>query len=92
VFFKRNARKRGVGGSFTATQWATLKRQYGHRCVSCWKTETELKALGRKLVPDHIIPITKGGMNIITNLQPLCHGTGGCNNRKRARYVDFIIS
>ncbi len=89
---KRRARKCGNGGSWTAAEWLTLKRQYGYRCVSCWDTENEMLASGRKLVPDHIIPIVKGGMNIIENLQPLCHGTEGCNNRKGAKYIDFVIS
>jgi hypothetical protein len=79
-------------GSWTAVEWATLKRQYGHRCVGCWKTERDLKALGRELVPDHIIPVVKGGLNHITNIQPLCHGRGGCNNRKGKKYIDFVIS
>jgi hypothetical protein len=50
------ARERGNGGSWTAADWETLKRQLRYRCVSCWKTEDELTALGRKLVPDHIVP------------------------------------
>jgi 5-methylcytosine-specific restriction endonuclease McrA len=89
---RRRARKRGSGGSYTAAEWAALKRQYGHRCVGCWKTEVELKALGRTLTPDHIIPISQGGMNIIENIQPLCHGTGGCNNFKGARYLDYLVA
>jgi hypothetical protein len=89
---KRKALKLGNGGSWTAKQWQTLKRQYGFRCVGCWKTESELTALGRKLVPDHIVPVVKGGLNHITNIQPLCHGTGGCNNRKGKKYRDFVIS
>ena len=89
---KRRARKIGNGGSWTATEWQTLKRQYGNRCVSCWKTEIELKALDRKLVPDHIVPLAKGGLDHITNLQPLCHGRGGCNNKKKDKFIDFVIS
>jgi predicted restriction endonuclease len=77
---------------FTLREWLTLKRQYGYRCVACLKTETELALLGRKLVPDHIEPLVKGGLDIIENLQPLCHGRGGCNNRKGGRYMDFVIS
>ena len=88
---KYKARQR-AGGSYTAVEWQTLKRQLGFRCVGCWKTGVELKALGRKLVPDHIIPISKGGLNIIENLQPLCHGKGGCNNKKHDKYQDFLIS
>ncbi len=89
---KRYARKKGNGGSWTAAEWQMLKRQLGFRCVSCWKTEAELLLLGRKLVPDHIIPLSKGGLNHITNLQPLCHGRGGCNNTKAASYADFLVS
>jgi len=89
---RRRSRIKGNGGSWTAVEWATLKRQYGFRCVCCLKTETELKALGRKLVPDHIVPVIKGGLNHITNIQPLCHGRGGCNNRKGGKYIDYVIS
>jgi hypothetical protein len=92
ISHRRRARKKGNGGSWTSAEWQTLKRQYRFRCIGCWKTETELKALGRTLVPDHIIPIVQGGMNIIENLQPLCHGRGGCNLKKGKRYIDFLIS
>ncbi len=54
--------KRAVG-SWTAAEWETLKRQYSHRSVGCWKTETELKPLRRKLVLDHIVPLSKDGLN-----------------------------
>ncbi len=80
------------GISWTAKEWLALKRGYGNRCVGCWKTESELTALGRKIVPDHIVPLSKGGLNHITNLQPLCHGKSGCNNSKGAKYNDFVIS
>ena len=89
---KRRARIAGNGGSWTVQEWLALKRGYGNRCVGCWKTEAELKALGRKLVPDHIVSVANGGLNHITNLQPLCQGKDGCNNKKGKRYIDFIIS
>jgi len=89
---RRRARKKGNGGSWTVAEWMTLKRQYGFRCVSCWRTEDELKTLGLKLVPDHIISIKNGGMNHITNLQPLCHGFEGCNNYKSSKTIDYVIS
>jgi hypothetical protein len=89
---KRRIRQSKTGVTWTAKAWMTLKKGYGNRCVGCWKTESELKALGRKLVPDHITPLSKGGLNHITNLQPLCHGRGGCNNSKGAKYIDFVIA
>ena len=87
----RRARKSGSNGSFTPAEWQTLKQQYGNRCVGCWRHETELKALGRVLSPD-VVPLSKGGLNHITNLQPLCHGLGGCNNKKHAHEFDFLVS
>ncbi len=79
-------------GSWTVKEWQALKRGYGNRCVGCWKYELQLLILGCMLVPDHIVPLSKGGLNDITNLQPLCHGKGGCNNKKGNKYYDFVIS
>jgi 5-methylcytosine-specific restriction endonuclease McrA len=89
---RRRALKRGNGGSYTAAEWQSLKTAFGRRCVGCWKNEAELKLIGRTLTPDHIIPISRHGMNIIENIQPLCHGTGGCNNRKGAKYLDYLVA
>jgi hypothetical protein len=92
LIHRRRAMLKGNGGSWTAAEWETLKRQLGHRCVGCWKTEKEINVLGRKLVPDHIIPVVKGGLNDITNIQPLCHGRGGCNNKKGKKYIDYLVA
>jgi HNH endonuclease len=89
---KRRARKRGQTVHYTPQEWQTLKRQLGYRCVSCWKTEAELNLLGRKLVGDHIISLSRGGLDSIENIQPLCHGKSGCNDKKQAKTKDFLIS
>ena len=82
---KKRARKRGNGGSWTVKQWLELRDRYGHRCLACGLGEVQLRCLRRKLVPDHVRPLARGGRNDISNLQPLCHGVGGCNNSKGAR-------
>ena len=61
--------------------------------MGCWKAEAELLLVGRKLVADHIVAVAKGGLNHITNIQPLCHSEkGGCNNKKNDRYIDYVVS
>lgn len=86
---RRRARKRRAGGSYTAGQWLSLKLRTGSKCLRCGRSEQELKRRGLKLVPDHVKPLAFGGRNDIQNLQPLCHGAGGCNNRKSAKFIDY---
>ena len=85
----RRARKLGNGGSFTAQQFIDLRAFYGNVCLCCRRTEVDLHAIGLRLVPDHVLPLVKGGLNCIENIQPLCHGKGGCNNRKHTKHVDY---
>jgi hypothetical protein len=84
----QHAKRRGNGGSYTAKQWLQLKKTYG-RCVGCGLSEAAIIALGRTLAADHVLPIAKGGSSNIENIQPLCHGRGGCNNKKAARHIDY---
>ena len=67
----RRYREKGISGSHTLEQWEELKKKYGLRCAKCKKKEV--------LTRDHIIPVTKGGSNDISNIQPLCRP---CNSRK----------
>jgi len=53
------------------------------RCAQCGRTPTED---GVKLEVDHIIPMTWGGTNNLSNLQPLCEA---CNRGKKDLYSDF---
>jgi 5-methylcytosine-specific restriction endonuclease McrA len=82
-------RKKGNGGSFTLEQWANLKVFYGNLCLGCGRGELVLLKKGLQLVPDHILPVVLGGSSDISNIQPLCHGKGGCNLHKGAKYIDY---
>lgn len=85
----RRARKVAAPGHWTQSEWLVLKASFGNKCLACGKSEQELLLLGRKLVPDHIQALAKTGPNYLSNLQPLCHGRGGCNNRKGTKYIDY---
>ena len=65
-------------GSFTAKEWEEVKKQYNYTCPMCGRKEPEIK-----LTIDHIIPLSKGGMNTIKNIQPLC---AHCNCVKYNNY------
>ena len=65
-------------GKFTAGQFVELCARYKHRCLCCGKK--------RKLGADHVIPLSKGGSNFISNIQPLCLP---CNMRKGTRSTDY---
>lgn len=86
---RRRARKRAVEDTLTLEQWQNIKAFYGHICLGCKRTEEELNKLGLKLVPDHVVALSKLGGNCAANIQPLCHGKRGCNNLKYTRHIDY---
>jgi 5-methylcytosine-specific restriction endonuclease McrA len=62
-------------GNHTRQEIEALHARQNGRCVYC-----SLR-LGKKYHADHIVPLSRGGSNWITNIQLTC---GPCNNRKRA--------
>lgn len=77
----RRERIKIFGGFHSNGEWETLKAQYNWTCLSCKKSEPEIK-----LSRDHIIPISKGGSDNIENIQPLCTG---CNSRKSTNTIKY---
>lgn len=73
---RRRAVKKGNGGSHTVAEWRAILSDANHACKHCGRTDV-------KLTKDHIIPLTKGGTDNASNLQPLCFS---CNSRKGNRY------
>lgn len=71
----------GNRGSFTAEEWQALCEMFGSKCLSCGESG-EVKTL----TVDHVVPLSKGGINSIENIQPLC---GSCNSSKGTRIIDY---
>jgi 5-methylcytosine-specific restriction endonuclease McrA len=78
----RRARLKGAIGSHTTQEWGSLKKLYRYMCLCCKRQEPEIK-----LEEDHIAPLSKGGSNSISNIQPLCRS---CNARKHDKHIDYI--
>jgi len=76
---KRRAAKNASTGHFTVEEFDALCSAYGYACLSCSATDRLLEA-------DHVVPLTKGGSDEISNIQPLC---GECNRRKFTAVIDF---
>lgn len=78
---RRRARKQKAPGSFTADEWYNLCSLYDFHCLSCM-----IQFPYRELTVDHVVPLSKGGSNWVTNLQPLC---SACNSVKHAKHIDY---
>jgi hypothetical protein len=68
---KRKCLKLNAEGSFTLEEWNEVCKKQNNKCNLC--------PYQGKLTKDHIIPLSKGGTNFISNIQGLC---GPCNSRK----------
>ena len=70
------ARRRGnISESY---DFKAICEHYDNRCVKCGEK--------KPLTVDHILPISKGGPDIASNIQPLCLS---CNSSKGARHIDY---
>lgn len=77
---KRYTRRQKAEGSFTLEEWENKKKEYNYCCAKCGVSEEELlNKTNEGLTIDHIIPLSKGGTNYISNIRPLCRS---CNARK----------
>jgi 5-methylcytosine-specific restriction endonuclease McrA len=68
---RRYARQRNAKGSHSFEEWQRLKRKFRNKCAICRKK--------KELTKDHIKPLSLGGTDYISNIQPLCRS---CNSRK----------
>jgi hypothetical protein len=77
---KWNARKLSRPNDFTSEDWKFALDQFNHQCAICGRPT----GLLHRIALDHWIPLASKDCpgHIPTNVVPLCHGVGGCNNSK----------
>lgn len=84
---RQKAKRREAEGYYTTKDWLSLKESYGNRCLCCGRYESELDG---PLEQDHVIPLSKGGSNWITNIQPLCEKCNGMGG-KGTKCTDYRV-
>lgn len=62
-------------GSHTYAEWVVCKAEHDFRCAGCYQQEPAII-----LTRDHVVPLSHGGTDDISNIQPLCRR---CNSVKR---------
>ena len=76
---RRRTTLQGCSEHHTAAEWEALLAATGHTCLWCGANDVAM-------TKDHIVPVSKGGSNAVTNLQPLCKS---CNSRKHTKTMDL---
>lgn len=82
----RRARKRALPDTLTPSDWQTALDYFNHTCAVCGRQ----RGLWHTLAADHWIPLVSPDCpgTIPTNIVPLCHGVGGCNNSKNDKHPE----
>lgn len=77
---KRRADKRNIVATLTADEWNNILADHAFGCKYCGVRFTEKNPPTQ----DHIIPISKGGHHIASNIVPSCRA---CNSRKKDKIL-----
>ena len=85
-FFKTKAWQKARFIEISLQQWLTLRKivfkRDGYTCVYCSAKDVKLEC-------DHIVPISKGGTSILSNLATACTV---CNREKRNKGVEEFLA
>jgi len=69
---------RAVRKEHTRSEWEARLLQYNYACAYCCAT-------GVSLQKDHVVPVSRGGDDKISNIVPAC---AGCNRSKHDKTID----
>lgn len=73
---------RNIENMLTGEEWNAVCERYGYSCLCCSK-HIEVSF---DMTCDHIIPITKDGLDTLENVQLLCRK---CNSKKGTKIIDY---
>ena len=81
VMAEKNRRRRAMlnNAKHEPYNFKAICRHYGDVCLRCGESDV-------KLTIDHVVPISKGGHDIASNIQPLCKS---CNSAKKDKHIDY---
>lgn len=77
---RHRARKLSAEGSHTPREWLAKLRQFGFACAYCGATNIVL-------TEDHVVALSKGGSDYISNIVPACRR---CNSKKRDKPAESM--
>lgn len=82
----KRARKRSLPDTFTPRDWQRSLEYFNGCCAVCERPLRDLFG-SHTASADHWIPLVSPNCpgTVPTNIVPLCHGVGGCNNSKEAK-------
>lgn len=80
---RRRARENDASGTYTWGEVTKLWISIGKACAYCHEGKRN-----DEIEPDHVVPLSRGGSNSITNVVPACHP---CNGDKRDLTLDEWI-
>ncbi len=72
----RYDREIAAEGRFTGKEWRQKCKEYDDRCAYCREA--------KQLTVHHVVPLSKGGSNWITNIAPACQP---CNSKIGTKVV-----
>ena len=71
-------------GTFTPQEWQGLLEAHGFACLYCGRTDVPLTR-------DHVVPVARGGSELIENLAPACKRCNASKNDRTLReYAEAI--
>jgi 5-methylcytosine-specific restriction endonuclease McrA len=74
----QHERKSALKEKIKYEDWMRILERFDYKCLRCGEIDD--------LTQDHVVPLSKGGRNHISNIQPLCRV---CNSWKNTKTIDF---